>query len=458
MDIVEQLKALANDASIRSVPKLLKTAASEGLRATKKQAEEALAERVPAQVLKPPPRSSGKVYAESPESRWAIDLIDFSQNTSRPGGKAYILVLMQVWSRKLWARAMKEKTWQATNEAMKKLLQEAHPSQEQTHDLLHDAGLEFSRISTVLPQGWVERTKDPLDRQGIASLDKAIQTLKVNLEDIIETKGGDWTTHLDQAVTAYNRAYNAAVNGPPSKAENGDVREFLINEKNAENMEHNNDLTKKRIASVQSTNHFREATGAKRAFHQQYGPKLHNEGVQPGGQYVKGSDEQLHLLKRVIPVHANSAEPQGKLVQPRQFKAETLRDLAEDIHAELINNPRRLEALQWQVDEKLHKLGEKIRTKAFVKKFSDLFSLQGDPPNEVVHALVISNARKPRVTQSRPVRVEPKAAPAADRATPSTEGGSSGSRDRPGTSRPPLSFWQNMSYTYGHYPPASDRR
>ena len=101
MDIIEQLRALANEAAIRSVPKLLKTAASEGLKATKKQAEEALAERVPAQVLKPPPRSSGKVFSESPQSRWACDLIDFSQNTSRPGGKAYILVLMQVWSRKL---------------------------------------------------------------------------------------------------------------------------------------------------------------------------------------------------------------------------------------------------------------------------------------------------------------------------------------------------------------------
>jgi len=55
MDVVEQLRNLAKEASIRSVPKLMKTAASEGIKVSKKQAEEALQERVPAQVLAPGP-------------------------------------------------------------------------------------------------------------------------------------------------------------------------------------------------------------------------------------------------------------------------------------------------------------------------------------------------------------------------------------------------------------------
>ena len=53
MDVTEQLRTLANEAAIRSIPKLLKTAAGEGIKATKKQAEDALKERVPAQVLAP---------------------------------------------------------------------------------------------------------------------------------------------------------------------------------------------------------------------------------------------------------------------------------------------------------------------------------------------------------------------------------------------------------------------
>ena len=278
MDPVEQLRTLASEAAIRSVPKLLKTALGEGIPATRKQAEEALKERVPAQVLHPPPRSSGKVAAESPESRYACDLIDFSQNTADPG---YIL----------------DKTAQQTNAAMRTLLQEAQPKANQTHVLLHDAGQEFSSIASVLPDNWVSTVKDPLDRQGIASLDKAIQTLKSNLEDIIETKAGDWRTHLQAAVSAYNRSFNTAVLGPPNKAEDGSAKQFLLEQKNAQNIFHDGALAHKRAQAVQQTQHFREATGAKRGFNQQYGPKLHLEEVMPGGQYVKGSDSNLHLLK-----------------------------------------------------------------------------------------------------------------------------------------------------------------
>ena len=194
MDIVEQLRQLAKEAAIRSIPKLLKTAASEGLKATKKQAEEALQERVPAQVLAPGPtqRASGRAYAENPESRYTIDLIDFSQNTSKPG---YILVMMQTWSRRIWAVAMKDKTAQETNNGLKTLLDEAKPRDDLTHDMLHDAGHEFSQIQQVLGSNWVSRVKDPLDRNGIATLDRGIQSLKKNLEDIIEEEGGDWRTH-----------------------------------------------------------------------------------------------------------------------------------------------------------------------------------------------------------------------------------------------------------------------
>ena len=400
MDIVEQLRQLAKEAAIRSIPKLLKTAASEGLKATKKQAEEALQERVPAQVLAPGPtqRASGRAYAENPESRYTIDLIDFSQNTSKPG---YILVMMQTWSRRIWAVAMKDKTAQETNNGLKTLLDEAKPRDDLTHDMLHDAGHEFSQIQQVLGSNWVSRVKDPLDRNGIATLDRGIQSLKKNLEDIIEEEGGDWRTHLKQAVTAYNRSYHSAVLGPPSQAENGSVREFLIDQQNADAFAHNNALTNRRIASVQKTNYFREATGAKRSFNQAYGPKLHLESVIPGGQYIEGSDGKQHLLKRIIPVAENSGEPKGKLTQPRQYLADTLRDLAEEIHAELQGHPQSIKDLANTLDPKLAEREAKIKTKAFIERFHDLFKIE----NDKVYALVLSHPKKSR--SGKEMKVEP---------------------------------------------------
>jgi len=419
-DVVEQLRTLAKEAAIRSIPKLLKTAASEGIKATKKQAEDALQERVPAQVLAPGPtqRAQGKAFSESPESRYTIDLVDFSQNTANPG---YILVMMQTWSRRIWATAMKDKTVEETNKALKILLDEAKPRPDQTHDMFHDAGNEFRQIGQVLGENWVCRTKDPLDRNGLATLDRGIMELKKNLEDIIEEDGGDWRTHLKQAVLAYNRSYHSAVLGPPSMAENGSLREFLIDQQNADNMAWNNTLTNKRIAAVQKTHYFREATGAKRSFNQAYGPKLHLESVLPGAGYVKGSDDKLHLLKRILPVAENSGEPKGKLTQPRQYLHDTLRDMAEDLHAELKGHPKTVKEIAETLDPKLAERDAKIKTRAFVEKFSDLFTIQ----NDKVHALVASQPK--RSQSAKEVKVEPLREPIPH----VQEGGSSGSRDMP---------------------------
>lgn len=41
---------------------------------------------------------------------------------------------------------MKDKTAEEANRAMKTLLEEAKPKPDQTHDLIHDAGLEFSQV------------------------------------------------------------------------------------------------------------------------------------------------------------------------------------------------------------------------------------------------------------------------------------------------------------------------
>ena len=400
MDLATQLRELARNAAIRSVPKLLKTAAGEGIKATKKQAEEALKESVPAQVLAPGPtqRAQGKAFSESPESRYSIDLIDFAVNTAKPG---YILVMMQTWSRRIWATPMKDKTAAETNKALRILLDEAKPRDDQTHDMLHDAGQEFSQIGQVLGKNWVSRAKDPLDRNGIATLDRGIMEVKKNLEHIIEEEGGDWRTHLNQAVAAYNRSYHSTVLGPPSKAENGSIREFLIDEQNADNMAHNATLTTKRIAAVQKTEHFREATGAKRSFNQAYGPKLHLESVEPGGAYIKGSDDQLHLLKRILPVAANSGEPKGKLTQPRQYLADSLRDLAEDLHSDLKDHPKTVEEIAETLQPKLTARDAKIKTRDFVLKFSDLFKLSGN----MVHALVMSQPKRSKNAPEK--KIEP---------------------------------------------------
>jgi hypothetical protein len=94
--------------------------------------------------------------------------------------------------------------------------------------------------------------------------------------------------------------------------------------------------------------------------------------------------------------------------------------LAEDLHAELLGHPQSLKDLAKTMDPKLESRDAKIKTKAFVEKFSDLFKLE----NDNVYALVLSH---PKARSKKEVRIEP-----IEEERPNVQiGGSSASTDRP---------------------------
>jgi hypothetical protein len=127
---------------------------------------------------------------------------------------------------------------------------------------------------------------------------------------------------------------------------------------------------------------------------------------------VKGSDGQLHLLKRIIPVAKESMEPKGRLTQPKQYLHDTLRDFAEEIHSELLGHPQRMVDLSHSVDPRLKAKKQRVKTREFVKKFPDLFSTRGEKANEVVHALVVSKQSANKHNKPPPISVVPAHAPA----------------------------------------------
>jgi hypothetical protein len=95
--------------------------------------------------------------------------------------------------------------------------------------------------------------------------------------------------------------------------------------------------------------------------------------------------------------------------------------LAEDLHAELLGHPQSLKDLAKTMDPKLESRDAKIKTRAFVEKFSDLFKLE----NDNVYALVLSH---PKARSKKEVRIEPMEEPPR----PNVQvGGSSTSTDRP---------------------------
>ena len=82
-DRIEPLKVLAQECNVRSPAKLRQQALVDGVRVTRKEAQEALAGDTARQVFAPKRRPQGRSAAPDVNTCLQYDLIDFSNNTSK---------------------------------------------------------------------------------------------------------------------------------------------------------------------------------------------------------------------------------------------------------------------------------------------------------------------------------------------------------------------------------------
>ncbi len=123
---------------------------------------------------RPPAQKSGSIAVADLDARWFGDLID---NTAMPapGGQKYVLVLQDVFSRKVFARALANKRPDTVNQAIADILREngKAPGSIET-----DAGPEFARLPALSERlGFAWATKDPEDLNAHATVDSAISTI-----------------------------------------------------------------------------------------------------------------------------------------------------------------------------------------------------------------------------------------------------------------------------------------
>ena len=103
--ILQRLRSLGEEYNLRDSRKLLQVAQRQGVAgATAALAKEALAADIGRQILRPPPRATGRAAATRPDSALQADLIDFSNNLPPTSeGNRYAVVLGDVFTRELRA-------------------------------------------------------------------------------------------------------------------------------------------------------------------------------------------------------------------------------------------------------------------------------------------------------------------------------------------------------------------
>jgi len=108
---------------------------------------------------------------------WQADLLDMSKYANKNGGNRWILIVIDIFDRRAYARAMKNKTAKETATAFEEIIKE---STRVPMHLLTDSGSEFKgELQKLLDKNKIShRMADPGDHNLLGVIDRFSKTLK----------------------------------------------------------------------------------------------------------------------------------------------------------------------------------------------------------------------------------------------------------------------------------------
>ena len=293
----------------------------EGTPASKADVEAVIKRISVQQVYGPPPKFKGHITASGPGERWMVDLADLTAQQSNHFGlvESYILVVVDVFSRYIWAVSMVSKRPEEVADVFKALMREAKTTPK---SVTTDRGAEFTGPFQALLEGFEIAHALKEGPQDIAVVDVAIQRLKISMFKALAEKGGrDWSALLKGVVAGLNRrpqegylggnSAGKAWHAPQHPAKNNLLEYELIKE-NSELLKASGEQVQKRAAKLEDYGQFRvlerpKSFTFKRGYKPQWSDKVHDVfGVNHG--YVVDTDGRQVLTKLVMPVPAGSSD------------------------------------------------------------------------------------------------------------------------------------------------------
>ena len=115
-----RLAELAQRLGTPGAGKLYAAARRRGIRVTKEQVKRFVSTKGQKQLFRAYPASKGQTASESPSMRFQMDLVDMRYSPSR--GNKNMLVLVNVYSRRVYAVPIKDKTPEAVAPALREML------------------------------------------------------------------------------------------------------------------------------------------------------------------------------------------------------------------------------------------------------------------------------------------------------------------------------------------------
>ena len=311
---MEQLRELSSRLGHPSADKLWLAAQRLKLPVTRKAVFAFVQAGSARQVFKKRANYDGKIAAVKINDRWAADLIDYtakpSASSDSGGPFQYILIVQDIFSRKIYVHALRTKTAEVCEQAFASITRKAEtPARLDT-----DNGLEFhGPFDRYLEEENIHHeVADSRNKNARATLDAAIKQLRQQLARIQATEGHrNWASVLQRAADAYNDTVHSHLIGrAPDDVQEDKALQFDLKLGAARDLEHNDALITARARRLEQHGHFRvelPQNPFERSFHTRYSDKVHKIR-EVEGPWVVDEEGTKFPTRHVLGVPAHSAE------------------------------------------------------------------------------------------------------------------------------------------------------
>jgi hypothetical protein len=227
-----------------------------GLQITESEAKEFVAHQSTGQVFQGRLNSDGRIPSGGGDSsRAQADLIDFSKRIAKlKGGARFVLIVVDLYDRQLWAIPQRSKSAEDTLQAWRKVIQSN--GNVTFGEVSVDQGNEFRLLGPEIEsKGGVLRHKDMRQLNSIAVVDAAISKLKRILSGYNLTS---WAEVLKKATIAYNDSSHSALMGSaPDDVKGSDLLQYELEKKHGQDIRHNNQRWRQKIGRLRDQGAFR---------------------------------------------------------------------------------------------------------------------------------------------------------------------------------------------------------
>ena len=317
---MEHLSELSKEYGYPSADKLYDAAIRAGFQVTHKQVRAFVASQNVRQVFHKLPRGPGKITAPMLDDSWVADLIDYTGHPSvddKPSPEdakkppfQYILVVQDVFSRRLMARALRDKQPETCKNAFQSIIEERGTK---PNSLSTDLGPEFKGpFDAYLTQEHIyHQLKDPRNLNAQGTLDAAIRTLRPMLSRIMAQESTrNWAHEVPGAVLAYNKLAHSHLHGrTPDEVEGDGNLRFSLEKEAAQDFQQNENVVAKRDAKIQAAGYFRnelQPRKFKKGYQANYTDEVHQVQSVENSRIVDTHGNEFSS-RHVLPVPAGSS-------------------------------------------------------------------------------------------------------------------------------------------------------